>query len=139
MKRTIITLLFAGIAGCAPTPPTSPISSDALPRERLLGSWVCDPSDQQCTPHKTTYRADGTAEFYAFSDKGCDRITNKTIATWRIDSGRLLIVVQQSEGTWAFDPGYISDDKIVAISEAKMTLEGLDGYSQLRLRSERCI
>jgi len=143
MNRNILIIIFLsfGVIGCTSNLLVNQSSVDAQLREKLVGSWVCDVGkDKNCIPHKTKYRADGIAEFYAYMDKSCSKIVNETKATWKIKDGHLIIEVQKSQGSWDFEKGYITDDEIVAIDKGHMILAAYPkGYNQFRLRSENCV
>ena len=139
MKYFVCCILMPILVSCASITTSESNLSDSVIRDKLIGSWVCDVRDTLCSPGVSTYNKDGTLDYVAYGSEKCEKIETKVKATWRIEKGKLIIIVQKSEGLLQFSPGYIVVDNVLEISDSSKVLVGEDGHRQLRLRGNKCV
>jgi len=135
MRSFLITILSLVTAAANGTVGTT-VTTDAEWRQKIIGTWVPDPSDRNARPGIGTYLGDGALIFDAYETKKCEKRKWRAIAQWRIVNGRLLIKVESVNG----NPSSVeTNDRIVSISPKRMVLENGKGTMQYRIKSTKCV
>ncbi|MEZ5541892.1 MAG: M48 family metallopeptidase [Pseudomonadota bacterium] len=120
---------------------TAPPLGDTEITQLLVGSWAVSPQDPTFAEPGaiSTYRADGSLEFTAYTDNTCTAAEFHSTAQWLVRDGLLVIHVITSEQPDSIQPGATIVDRVVSIDAQQAVLESKCGTLQYRVRRATCV
>ena len=117
------------------------IYTDGQIRDFIVGSWVISKNDTRYKSHGSvsTYNKDGTMEYKSFKTHECKEIHHVREATWKIQSGFLIITAPISNTPDASISYKVLKDEVIQISDESKVLKYKNRKLLYRTKSETCL